>query len=131
MKKFLVAILAFTYLSTATGATVHLHYCMGKLVSWALWHNDKESKNCSKCGMNKAAKNGCCKDEHKIIKIDKDQKLSESSFKTFQLIDAVQPLFTGVTHIFIPTISEENPVSNAPPESKQVAIYIRNCVFRI
>ncbi len=49
MKKVLTTILAFVYLSTSMGATIHLHYCMGKLASWGLI--DHESKNCTKCGM--------------------------------------------------------------------------------
>ena len=49
MKKFLTSILAFLYLSTSMGATIHLHYCMGKLASWGLI--DHERKNCAQCGM--------------------------------------------------------------------------------
>src|SRR5450432_3882623 len=86
MKKVLATILAFVYLSSSMGATIHLHYCMGKLASWGLI--DHESKSCAQCGMTKrspasqcmAAKMNCCKDEHKQIKTDKDQKLSPSEF---------------------------------------------------
>ena len=49
MKKVLAIILAFVYLTSSMGATVHLHYCMGKLASWSLI--DHESKNCAECGM--------------------------------------------------------------------------------
>ena len=86
MKKVLATILAFVYLSTSMGATIHLHYCMGKLASWGLI--DHDSKNCTKCGMVKktpgshfmAAKMDCCRDEHKQIKTDKDQKLFPAEF---------------------------------------------------
>ena len=35
MKKAIVSILAVLYLCSSAGATVHLHYCMGKLVNWS------------------------------------------------------------------------------------------------
>ena len=67
MKKFLTTILALVYLATSTGATIHLHYCMGRLFSWSLV--DKDSKTCGQCGMPKSGKDahclsfkdGCCK----------------------------------------------------------------------
>ncbi|MBK6990321.1 MAG: hypothetical protein IPH34_00115 [Chitinophagaceae bacterium] len=36
MKKFITAILAVLYISTSTGAMVHMHYCMGQLADWGL-----------------------------------------------------------------------------------------------
>jgi hypothetical protein len=78
MKKLLSAMLALLYLGTSVGATVELHYCMGRLVEWSLWH--KDNSICSNCGMEKKHEltKGCCKDEYKQIKIDKDQKLSRN-----------------------------------------------------
>ena len=68
MKKFFAAILAILYFATTTGATVHLHYCMDKLVEQSLWHSEKDQ--CSKCGMDKSLeKKGCCKDEYKQVKV--------------------------------------------------------------
>lgn len=131
MKKLLVTILAFIYLTTTIGATVHVHYCMGKLVSWSFWE-DKEDK-CSVCGMAKAKTlaKGCCTEEHKQFKTDKDQKITET---TFHLIHApAVPLsiaYYELPAVTISPLTETKPVSNAPPRS-QVAIYIRNCVFRI
>src|SRR5258708_28019621 len=87
MKKVFATILAIIYLSTSMGATVHLHYCMGKLFSWSL--TDKDSKNCGQCGMPKSAmgghclsfKDGCCKDKQAHIQIDKDQKATENAYQ--------------------------------------------------
>lgn len=131
MKKLLVTILAFIYLTTTTGATVHVHYCMGKLVSWSFWE-DKEDK-CSVCGMAKAKTlaKGCCTEEHKQFKSDKDQKLTETTF----YLNHASAATHSITHYELPAatitfLTETNPVSNAPPRS-QVAIHIRNCVFRI
>jgi len=132
MKKFIVAILAILYISTSTGATLHLHYCMGKLVEWGFLHNKEEK--CSKCGMKKSGKSdkGCCRDEHKQIKLEKDQKTPESAFQMMQVLSLAVP----VSIIEMPlqnfsSVPAVNPISHSPPRSCGIAVYIRNCVFLI
>lgn len=131
MKKFIVAILSFLYISTSSGATVHMHYCMGELVNWSLWHN--ESDKCDNCGMEKndTKDNGCCKDEHKQLKIEKDQKVADS-FKMMKLITCSFPVSSIeiIAHDLF-SFTEENPVSHAPPRKSDIAVYILNCTFRI
>ena len=109
-----------------------MHYCMGKLVSIGLLpsKNDK----CSKCGMKKTDEksNGCCKDEHKQIKIEKDQKATEFAVQTMQSVAVEMP----VGSIEIPfnnfySLTQNNPYGHAPPRSAAVAVYISNCVFLI
>ena len=132
MKKLLVAIIAFLYISTSVGATVHMHYCMGKLADWGIGH--KESKTCGKCGMEKSIKksNGCCKDEKKFVKNNSDQKAAESAFQIAQSIAVALPVsFIEIPAVDISSVTEENPSSHAPPRNSGIAVYIRNCVFRI
>ncbi|GAO45468.1 HYC_CC_PP family protein [Flavihumibacter petaseus] len=133
MKKFIVAIITLLYAWSSTGATVHLHYCMGKLVDWGLSHHDQRAATCSKCGMDKgkAIGDGCCKDEHKQVKVENDHKAA-SGFDIQQATVALLP----ETHFILPetslaSIAEQNPVSNAPPRCSAVAVYLRNCTFRI
>ena len=132
MKKFITAILAVLYLGTSSGATIHMHYCMGKLADWGL--GDKQSKTCGKCGREKKDKkdNGCCKDEHKFVKNNTDQKIAESSFQ-FNIMQGVAlvPDYVEIPQSFIASVTEENPNSNSPPRTQAVSVYIRNCVFRI
>jgi hypothetical protein len=131
MKKFIAAILAVLYISTSTGATLHMHYCMGQLADWGMGHDS--SKTCGKCGMVKGdEKDGCCKDEHKFIKITTDQKTTQSNFQLVQLI-AIAPLisFVEMPSSDFPSVTEENPICHAPPRSCGVAVYVRNCVFLI
>ena len=132
MKKFIAAILAVLYLGTSTGATVHMHYCMGKLADWGLGHN--KSKTCGNCGMEKSEEkdNGCCKDEHKFVKNDNGQKTTESFVSKFslQVIDLPVECFTS-SEILVSSVTEKHPVSHAPPRSSGVAVYIRNCTFLI
>ena len=107
------------------GATIHLHYCMGKLTSWGLINH--ENKNCERCGMVKnatashsmVAKMDCCRDEHKQIKTDKDQKLFPSEFFKYnnlsQAIVLNEPLTESIKAF---SISIEYPNTNAPPLNK-------------
>jgi hypothetical protein len=131
MKKFIVAILAVLYLGTSVGATVHLHYCMDKLANWSLW--PKKGDNCNKCGMSKSEKksSGCCKDEQKRVKVENDQKATES-YHMLQLNSvAISVAFVELPAIHLPSVTEKSPLSHGPPRSGTIARYICNCVFRI
>lgn len=132
MKKFLTVILALVYMSTSTGANIHMHYCMGKLADWGLGHN--KSKTCGECGMEKSDEkdNGCCKDVHKFIKNDTDQKNAEAGFQMMQLVSIALPTSSfEISDNNIPSVTQENPISHAPPRSSGVAVYILNRTFLI
>ena len=138
MKKVLATILAFVYLSTSMGATIHLHYCMGRLASWGLI--DHESKNCSACGMvkktsgaqGKVAKMDCCRDEHKQIKTDKDQKLFPSEFFKYndlpQAVTLRELVIPGV-NVLSPTTAYPN--TNAPPLLSKLPLFVVYRNFRL
>jgi hypothetical protein len=131
MKRTIAIILALFYLGISTGATIHMHYCMGKLVDWGLWHS--KSEQCSKCGMSaaKSKAHNCCKDEHQFVKLEKDQKVSESAVQLAQLSAvAVLPVLVTVPCTLRPTLVEQ-PLSHAPPLLRHKAIYLLHCVFRI
>ena len=85
MKKLIVLFLAVLYMGAATGTTVHLHYCMEKLIGFDI--TKTEGEKCSNCGM-KAGKD-CCKDEQKLLKINTAHKASESNFQFVKLPPAV------------------------------------------
>lgn len=133
MKKFIVCILAILYIGSSTGATVHMHYCMGQLVTQNLWQG--KAKKCSKCGAKEnktACKKKCCKDEHKLVKLDKDQKTAESAYQLPVFTSLVTPInFTELPQVQITSITQELPVSNAPPRSYKVQPYLFLCAFRI
>jgi len=138
MKKVFATILAVIYLSTSMGATVHFHYCMGKLFSWDLAGQDK--KNCGQCGMLKnspgshcmAVKGGCCKDTQTFLKLDKDQKAAESAYKFFTLsFDAVAGNFVNLPDSYVASFIVDYPTTHAPPDPHKVPVFIRNCNFRL
>lgn len=132
MKKFIVFILAILYLGLSTGATLHMHYCMGKFVGSSLIHHES-SDSCSRCGMEKkASKNKCCKDETKLVKIEQDQKV------TIPLDHSVDAVAVELVHsnfilpiAFFDSSINESSYSNAPPLAFKAPIYLRNCDLRI
>ena len=132
MKKFFVAIFAFFYIGTSAGATLHMHYCMGKFVDWSLGQNN--FKYCTSCGMEEADQKdkGCCKDEGKFFKNNTDQKITESAFR-FILLNTVclPPAFIEIAPGIFPSFVENNPINRAASRTCGVAVYIRNCVFLI
>ena len=131
MRKFVLSILSVFYLMSATGITIQLHYCMGQLADWDLGR--KESKACGSCGMEKAApdKNDCCKDEHKFVKNNTDQKTVESAFQLMEVMGTLLlPVHPELPSVRVTSLTEENPVCNAPPRSS-VAVYILNRTFLI
>lgn len=131
MKKFLLGILTILYFGISTGATVHVHYCMGRVAGIGLVGKDKD--HCHKCGMTMMnGKKGCCHDEQKSIKIGNDQNSTESAYQMIQLSSVViEKNYSELPGALITSLKEENSNHQALTRSPQVAVYIRNCVFRI
>lgn len=138
MKKLLTTILALVYLATSTGATVHLHYCMGELFSWSLV--DKDGPNCGECSTSKSSmnghcivvKDGCCKDTQAHFQLDKDQKITESNDAFSALTVAALPMAVStLPDSYVAAYIAGYPTTNAPPEPDKVPVFIRNCTFRI
>lgn len=131
MKKFLATILAVFYLASTTGATIHMHYCMDKLVELNLSPSEKDE--CGTCGMEKSMQNdnGCCKDERKQVKLENDHYKSAVVFQAIQFTSVALPLhFNEFSPVTFSSVTEERPKSHAPPRSCGLALYKRNCVFR-
>jgi hypothetical protein len=133
MKKFLFSILAIIYIVASTGATMHMHYCMGRLADTGFF--EQEGGHCALCGMEKTADedNGCCNDKEETVKISIDQKSSATTLFHFeQPFSTLEAAFTGFRpHLAAAAADIVLPVSNAPPRSPQVPEYLMNCLFRI
>lgn len=130
MKKMVAIFFLTIYSFTTVGATVHMHYCMNKLVGASLYHG-KESK-CEKCGMHKSATKGCCKDEHKFIKLEREHhKAQPATGLSFFSTPVVLPSFFTYNQAIVSSITETYPASNAPPNAQGQKLYILNCIFRI
>ena len=115
----------------AAGATVHIHYCMGKVMGAGFGHKDEEK--CGKCGMKKSISNGCCKDEHKTVKAS-DHQLAKASFDlSYTQIDIHPlPVYTAYKCLFHSGSSNNIAHANSPPSVwRTCPIYIRVQHFRI
>lgn len=132
MKKFIVAILAILYISSSTGATVYMHYCMGDIANWGIGHND--SKTCGKCGMEKKSSkdNGCCNTTYKDLKV-KDSHVPADAVKTtfsyltdFSLLTASYQL-----KAIIGNYEENFYAGHVPPLQPGIPLHILFCTFLI
>ena len=133
MKRALVSILAFLYLTVSTGATVHLHYCMGELVGASLLTDDSDT--CSHCKMKKnICKKSCCKDENKVIKSSEHHSQSgiDIAFSFNQIISQhLSFSFYYSQPIVEPTAGSMN-LTHAPPSVwRTCPIFIQIRDFRI
>lgn len=135
MKKIFIAILAILYLGTSSGATVHFHYCMGKLVDWGVWDSKHTgTAKCDNCGMIRGQKDAkkCCKDVTRQVKLTDNHKVAKLAYTFLELPAAIVPLgfleFTTTTYF---QVTEALPFGHAPPRTGSAAIYIYNSTFLI
>ncbi len=130
MKKFIVTILAVFYLGISSGASMHFHYCMGQLIESGLV--SQESKKCNECGMQSSNTKDCCKHESKQVKVDSAQKLNDNSYqlKAYSS-DLAWNKYSASPEVYTSSVTEEQPLSNAPPITDNTPVFIRNCTFRI
>ena len=132
VKRLILAISSLFYLSTAIGANIHFHYCMGELAGWEVGHS--RDKECNKCGMetNAAKDSGCCKDEFKHIKLAVDQKSPDIAIYQFHLVESgsLQPGMVSLIYWELQPIYSS--LAAPPPlRTSCIATYLRNCNFRI
>lgn len=132
MKRFILSILSIIYLTAATGASLNLHYCMGELAGWNFARHVE--KVCGKCGMEKNGEkeNACCKDEFKHIRLEDDQKSSNTilvDFSTLQTVNEVE--YPPVSLFFTGGPSAGLFSNNLTCRSSGVPGYITHCNFRI
>lgn len=78
MKKLLTTILFVAYFIASSGATIHVHYCMGKVVEFDFSKHSSD-KRCPGCGMTKNKKD-CCKDKEATFKISDNHQVAISDF---------------------------------------------------
>ncbi|CAA7196663.1 hypothetical protein CHRY9293_02742 [Chryseobacterium potabilaquae] len=126
MKKILAIIFSIFYFGFSSGVIFSIHYCMNNLSSI----NPKSDNFCQKCGVKD--KNGCCKTEFKIFKVDDFQK--SELFKT-NFLPLVHENKEKCDFLFLDrcfSTSKYIRISiNGPPEKKSLPIYINHCHFRI
>lgn len=133
MKKLLFTFLAVLYLGTSSGFAMHFHYCMDELIGTSL--SKADLKECDNCGMEVTPQedNGCCKEEYKQLKVDKNQNVEDFALQIMQVLGTSLPptAFEIPSFLQLATSASDYPLINSPPEATTVPVYLRNCVFRI
>ncbi|HMJ47577.1 MAG TPA: hypothetical protein VK498_09615 [Ferruginibacter sp.] len=125
MKKLLLSIITFIYLSVSSGIAMEIHYCMGQRAGVDMYAT--KAGKCSRCGMTE--KKGCCNDEHKFYKLTTDQKTvaNDHDFHSPVVLHETvysipELLFTKNTAL---TLSNNSPSPGGPP------LFILNCTYRL
>jgi len=135
MKRLVVVIIALVYLAVSSGFTLHMHYCMGKFVSATFVNEEQDEHDCSHCGMKKKkGGNGCCKDEHKIVKHDTDHSMAKE-IKT-PPAPALYPLpvasfIVAAPAHFLPETVVPSFNAHAPPDPDKCPIFLEIRNLRI
>jgi hypothetical protein len=133
MKRFFVTILSILYLASAMGATVDVHYCMGKSVGANFVHKDDDK--CRKCGMHKSNTKGCCQDKQETFKTSDHQLTNPSveiAYHALAALPATTAYYSSPSVAVYACKATKTVLINAPPNTwrtKPIYLSIRN--FRI
>jgi len=129
MKKVLVAILLLTYAFASSGASVDLHYCMGKLIGLDFDHASK--KQCGNCSMPVKDSKGCCNSKQVQVKIDKDQQATHNNISISNDFIAVASIYPVLNNILLGSTTIIYPLIHGPPLISYTPVYLFDCSFRI
>jgi hypothetical protein len=105
---------------------------MGKPAGFSFMQ--EKSANCHRCGMKKSgAGMGCCKDEQKVIKSDKNQKLTDLSVSNPKLKKFITLSIGYHPYIQTPAAVGFNiyACGHGPPGASTVPIYLLNSLLLI
>jgi len=130
MKKAVVICMLLLYGAVTIGATVHIHYCMGRFTGISFV--DGKNAVCNTCGMAKDKAHGCCREECKQFKIAADQLLTNNTY-TSQDVNSYA-ILPPVAHYAVQTAQPApfvKPVSHAPPNRQLEKLYLQHNVWRI
>jgi len=128
MKKTFITIFALLYLGLSCGFAFNIHFCMGKISSIDLFHNDKD--NCGKCGVKKMKR--CCDSKLTVVKITDSQQSSNAgvSLASPQATILVYK-FHNTAELFSKSVCSASFNSTSPPPLSGAFLCILNSVFII
>lgn len=126
MKKIIVIVLLLVYGLSSSGATIHLHFCCGKLDDISFSSTDP--KSCSEKTFN--SKN-CCNSKHVELKVKSDQEPGAKwlaackSFTKFHY----PVIYHGST--FCGKVTPCEFATGPPQKALAVPLFIQYCSYRI
>ncbi len=104
---------------------------MGEFVQWNFSHN--KEKSCTNCGMSETESKGCCDNQQKIFKIDKEQKITNATYQ-YPLITSPalhHAPFFEIACLNAAYFLDDHIPSNALLRGQNLPLFILNRVFRI
>ena len=151
MVRVLTIGLMLIYAFSATGATVHLHYCCGKLQEMAMeneprsvmddctlcqQHEENRSNECHTDDLPQCSDDMATQDHCKDVQLDAQKSTGDhlpGSEKSLLKIQSLELLAFTLTYVagFQPysyTIAE---ATNSPPPSGTTPLFIQHCTYRI
>ncbi|HEX5669734.1 MAG TPA: hypothetical protein VFX73_13070 [Chitinophagaceae bacterium] len=127
MKKFLVILLMLVYGYSATGMTLHLHYCCGKLKSIE-WSPVSDNECGEKHNMGTKP---CCETKQISSSKSTDQAYSLTVTDPVKFSKAAIVVYADPTPVSIHTTVPARPgLAQSPPHSA-APLFVQFCVFRI
>ncbi len=130
MKRFVITVLAVFYLGVSSGATVHIHYCMGELIDWSL--SSDETEKCGNCGMDKSNSDKCCKYLQHKFKV-KDSLTASKAGYHFSLLGIEIPSknLAEIDELPLSSLDKVNVFNVALNRTQATPAFILYCNFRI
>jgi len=128
MKKTLIILFSFFYLSLTSGITLNLHYCGGKIKNISFFHTNSEEGCCGK----KMKSKGCCDEKTTIFKVKDNHQSSDNIklvFNHFKVFDVAVPVL--VSKIYIESNSYTVLNYHAPPVLYDNPLYLKYRVLLI
>jgi hypothetical protein len=126
MKKIVVIALLLVYGLSSTGATVHLHFCCGKLDDISF--SSTNSKICSTKTFSSTKK--CCDSKHIELKVKADQEPGAKWIAACKVFTTQCP---ASYYGFTPTHKiPVNALATGPPlRVSAVPLFIQHCIYLI
>lgn len=128
LSTYLFAVIIFSYVFTAIGVPVYLHYCGGELEKVNV---GIKTKGC--CGDDEADSNGdmdgsdCCKDEHLFLQNHHAFTLSAANYKVYQLNGLALPLLPRITIRPVNSFKYLSPFNAKEPPPKRIGSLLVSC----
>ena len=117
--------LTFFYFGTSSGMVYELHQCLESISIFA----GNSDKTCSLCKAIK--KKDCCKTQFKILIISPAHKADLLKIAFLKYV-AVVPKAVYINPVYTTSSTDYSSARiNAPPEREDLALFIRDCNFRI
>jgi hypothetical protein len=131
MKKILAIIVAFIYLFISAGLVLQIHYCMGKETGTSVQFAEIATRTCNTCGMQNA-KNKCCHDEVKFIKLQDVHKQVNADY-TITAPQATCKEFNLINTSLNTSVDSVSINNHSPPDDDdgQPSLLILHHIFRI